>query len=56
MIISVGELVEQMDEVTDDSIIKVKYNGTVLYAQSVEIFEGDVIICADEIDLAEGEE
>ena len=48
MAIEVTQLIEMMDEAADDGTVFIRHNGIVLYAQTVEIKDGDVIIISSD--------
>ncbi len=48
MTITVEELVTAIDDVADDEVIKIQHEGTILYANSIRVENGDVIISSDE--------
>jgi biopolymer transport protein ExbD len=45
--ISVEELIEALKEAANDGNVVLNYDGAVLYAESVEVKDGDVIIFSE---------
>lgn len=48
MTITVQQLAIELDCVDDNAVIKIQHDGTVLYAHSIQIEGGEIIISSEE--------
>jgi hypothetical protein len=48
MTITVEQLVTALDNTADDEVIKIQHEGTILYANTIRVENGNVIISSDE--------
>jgi hypothetical protein len=56
MTITVEQLVTALDNTADDEVIKIQHEGTILYANTIRVENGNVIISSDESEDDDTEE